>query len=150
MLGAHWPLFLYENHEYDPVDPWKGLFRGTFLLKVRMVNKVSIAHFYPLVYRLISTSSPRQALSIIKSPRQLAAGTRVYMECLRPLWPRSLTSPLRYAAVFFRSYVELNNYFQGSILPLITQRLLPQQLYHRNRAVLQHLHGFIPRQTGAC
>ncbi|KAF7984187.1 hypothetical protein HWV62_15954 [Athelia sp. TMB] len=33
ILGVHWPLFLYENHAYDPSDPWKGLFRGSLLLK---------------------------------------------------------------------------------------------------------------------
>ncbi|KAF7975056.1 hypothetical protein HWV62_10555 [Athelia sp. TMB] len=33
LLGVHWPLFLYENHEYNREDPWKGLFKGKLLVR---------------------------------------------------------------------------------------------------------------------
>jgi hypothetical protein len=32
--GDQWPVFLYAGYEYDPEDPWKGLFRSTILVSV--------------------------------------------------------------------------------------------------------------------
>jgi hypothetical protein len=32
--GDHWPIFLYAGYEYDPDDPWKGLFRSHLLILV--------------------------------------------------------------------------------------------------------------------
>ncbi|KAH6907335.1 hypothetical protein BKA70DRAFT_1104843 [Coprinopsis sp. MPI-PUGE-AT-0042] len=31
--GDQWPLFLYENHEYNSEDSWRGLLRGDLLIK---------------------------------------------------------------------------------------------------------------------
>ncbi|KAI0058490.1 hypothetical protein BV25DRAFT_1919198 [Artomyces pyxidatus] len=31
--GDQWPLFVYAHCEYDPEDPWTGLFRGELLVK---------------------------------------------------------------------------------------------------------------------
>lgn len=33
--GDQWPIFLYAGYEYDPENPWKGLFRSTILVCVR-------------------------------------------------------------------------------------------------------------------
>ncbi|KAH6909842.1 hypothetical protein BKA70DRAFT_1102178 [Coprinopsis sp. MPI-PUGE-AT-0042] len=30
--GDQWPIFLFENHKYDPEDPWRGLLRGPLLV----------------------------------------------------------------------------------------------------------------------
>ena len=32
--GDQWPLLLYTNQEYDPEDPWEGLFRSQLLIWV--------------------------------------------------------------------------------------------------------------------
>jgi hypothetical protein len=32
--GDQWPLFLYADCEYDPDDPWKGLFKNQILVSV--------------------------------------------------------------------------------------------------------------------
>jgi hypothetical protein len=32
--GDHWPIFLYAGYDYDPSDPWKGLFRSPLLVSV--------------------------------------------------------------------------------------------------------------------
>src|ERR1700722_2491235 len=32
--GDQWPVFLYASHNYDPDDPWKGLFRSAILVSV--------------------------------------------------------------------------------------------------------------------
>lgn len=32
--GDQWPIFLYAGYEYDPEDPWKGLFRSHILISV--------------------------------------------------------------------------------------------------------------------
>jgi hypothetical protein len=32
--GDQWPVFLYAGYEYDPKNPWKGLFRSTILVCV--------------------------------------------------------------------------------------------------------------------
>jgi hypothetical protein len=32
--GNQWPVFLYAGYEYDPENPWKGLFRSTILVCV--------------------------------------------------------------------------------------------------------------------
>jgi len=33
--GDQWPIFLYDGYEYDPEDPWKGLFKSNILVCVR-------------------------------------------------------------------------------------------------------------------
>ena len=33
--GDQWPLFLYQGYDYDPKDPWNGLFKSTLLIFVR-------------------------------------------------------------------------------------------------------------------
>jgi hypothetical protein len=33
--GDQWPVFLYAGYDYDPEDPWKGLFRSPLLVSVR-------------------------------------------------------------------------------------------------------------------
>ncbi|KAH6867767.1 hypothetical protein BKA70DRAFT_1132631, partial [Coprinopsis sp. MPI-PUGE-AT-0042] len=33
LTGDQWPVFLFQNHKYDPQDPWNGLLRGPLLIK---------------------------------------------------------------------------------------------------------------------
>lgn len=32
--GDQWLIFLYDGYEYDPEDPWKGLFKSDILVYV--------------------------------------------------------------------------------------------------------------------
>jgi hypothetical protein len=32
--GDQWPIFLYRGYNYDPDDPWDGLFRSALLVSV--------------------------------------------------------------------------------------------------------------------
>jgi hypothetical protein len=32
--GNDWPMFVYAGEEFDPNDPWKGLFQGHILVMV--------------------------------------------------------------------------------------------------------------------
>ena len=32
--GDQWPLFLYQGYDYNPEDPWNGLFKSTLLVYV--------------------------------------------------------------------------------------------------------------------
>jgi hypothetical protein len=34
--GDQWPLFLYAGYDYDPEDPWKGLFRSQILISASL------------------------------------------------------------------------------------------------------------------
>lgn len=33
--GDQWPIFLFSGYNYDPEDPWNGLFRSSLLASVR-------------------------------------------------------------------------------------------------------------------
>jgi hypothetical protein len=32
VAGDQWPIFLYSGYNYDPDDPWNGLFRSSLLI----------------------------------------------------------------------------------------------------------------------
>jgi hypothetical protein len=32
--GDQWPIFVYHGEQYDPEDPWNGLFRNSLLVSV--------------------------------------------------------------------------------------------------------------------
>src|SRR5262245_10912847 len=44
--GDQWPIFLYQGYNYDPEDPWNGLFRSTLLVYV--ISKLSCPRFLML------------------------------------------------------------------------------------------------------
>jgi hypothetical protein len=39
--GDQWPMLVYADQEYDPQDPWEGLFRSRILVWVRMHSSSS-------------------------------------------------------------------------------------------------------------
>jgi hypothetical protein len=44
VAGDQWPIFLYQGEQYDPDDPWNGLFRSSLLVSVSyLVSKAFIA-----------------------------------------------------------------------------------------------------------
>jgi hypothetical protein len=45
--GDQWPIFLYAGCEYDPENPWKGLFRSTILICVSYFEVVACS---PLIF----------------------------------------------------------------------------------------------------
>ena len=61
--GDQWPVFLYHGYNYDPQDPWNGLFRSTVLVCVSF-SQPSLARrtAYPLL-RATSTYLHRQVPS---------------------------------------------------------------------------------------
>jgi hypothetical protein len=34
VAGDEWPIFLYQGEQYNPEDPWNGLFRNPVLVSV--------------------------------------------------------------------------------------------------------------------
>ena len=36
--GDQWPLLVYANQEFNPEEPWDGLFRSQLLAWVRTIN----------------------------------------------------------------------------------------------------------------
>jgi len=36
--GNQWPMLVYANQEYDPEDPWNGLFRSQLLIWVSFIH----------------------------------------------------------------------------------------------------------------
>jgi hypothetical protein len=63
--GDQWPVFLYAGYQYDPEDPWKGLFRSSLLISVSCVGTTH-SHCLadsPVLSRLTSTFSHLRAQS---------------------------------------------------------------------------------------
>jgi hypothetical protein len=40
VTGDQWPMLVYANLQYDPDDPWSGLFRSQILIYVSAVSAV--------------------------------------------------------------------------------------------------------------
>lgn len=40
VAGDQWPMLVYVNLQYDPEDPWSGLFRSQILIYVSVVSTV--------------------------------------------------------------------------------------------------------------
>ena len=57
ILGDHWPIFLYAGNEYDPENPWKGLFRSTLLVCVGSFKVFPPVVDWSLTRRLINMYS---------------------------------------------------------------------------------------------
>jgi hypothetical protein len=55
--GDQWPMLVYADQEYDPEEPWEGLFRSRILVWVRMHLSSSSA-IDSVAYRHLSTSLP--------------------------------------------------------------------------------------------
>jgi hypothetical protein len=77
--GDQWPIFLYHGYNYDPEDPWNGLFQSTLLVSVSFSQLSLAGGTAHHLHRATSTYLHRQAL-LTKSlkPRDLAM--RGYME----------------------------------------------------------------------
>jgi hypothetical protein len=58
--GDNWPIFLYHGYNYEPEDPWNGLFRSAVLVLVSRILSASNPEDSPPYLRLINTySHPR-------------------------------------------------------------------------------------------
>jgi hypothetical protein len=44
--GDLWPIFLYHGYNFDPEDPWNGLFRSSLLISVGLIYDNVLAHQY--------------------------------------------------------------------------------------------------------
>lgn len=76
--GEHWPTFVYEDHEYDPMEPWQGLFKGRLLVLVCSALACIECSLITLL-RHTNIYSPRQARSMART-RQPAVEMRVFTE----------------------------------------------------------------------
>jgi hypothetical protein len=55
--GDQWPIFLFAGYQYDPEDPWKGLFRSSILVSVsRLLFIVVKFCSYLQAYKHVFTS----------------------------------------------------------------------------------------------
>jgi hypothetical protein len=58
--GDQWPVFLYAGYDYDPEDPWKGLFKSPLLISVSGQTFVSrlyqLTEYSTKAYKHIFTS----------------------------------------------------------------------------------------------
>ena len=48
IAGDQWPVFLYHGYNYDPQDPWNGLFRSALLVVVNFALIFQYIHYDPL------------------------------------------------------------------------------------------------------
>ena len=53
--GESWPIFLYEEHTFNPENPWEGLLQGRLLVTVSR-NALMLVH-------------PRNVIDIANLPR---------------------------------------------------------------------------------
>jgi hypothetical protein len=71
--GDNWPIFLYHGYNYDPEDPWNGLFRSTILVLVSngyYNNKSTTMQLHCQAYKHIFTSPS----SVEKEPKATRSG----------------------------------------------------------------------------
>ena len=70
--GDEWPLFLYQGYVYDPDDPWRGLFRSSLLVKVRLCLPPLVPSFASILqaFKYIFTSPS----SVEKEPKATRSG----------------------------------------------------------------------------
>lgn len=72
--GDQWPLFLYQGYNYDPEDPWNGLFKSTLLIFVSDLIPISFLFYLCLelrqAYKHIFTSPS----SVEKDPKATRSG----------------------------------------------------------------------------
>jgi len=71
--GDNWPVFLYHGYNYDPEDPWNGLFRSTILVMVSngyYNNKSTAMQLHYQAYKHIFTSPS----SVEKEPKATRSG----------------------------------------------------------------------------
>lgn len=109
--GDQWPIFLWEDLEYNPEDAWKGFLRNTLLVTVCTIfyNLITIAHDSPS--RHLNTYLPHQVLS----RRNLKQHVQVMHEFTAwPVYqpPLSLISLLRSGLVRFNSIDTFSSYIQ--------------------------------------
>jgi hypothetical protein len=58
--GDQWPLLVYARQEYDPEEPWDGLFRSQLLIWV-VIHFISVAITHSIAFRPSNISSPHLA-----------------------------------------------------------------------------------------
>jgi hypothetical protein len=67
--GDQWPMVVYANQEYDPEEPWEGLFRSQLLVWVGMYSfSFVVAHCCLQAYKHIFTS-PTSVEKEVKATR---------------------------------------------------------------------------------
>ncbi|TFK17409.1 hypothetical protein FA15DRAFT_605120, partial [Coprinopsis marcescibilis] len=79
--GNQWPLFLYQDHKFDPEDPWKGLLRRYLLIKAFKHVFTSPSSVDELDTR---TTIPRSSNSKIHGMTLVTIGSITYVATQRP------------------------------------------------------------------
>jgi hypothetical protein len=71
--GDQWPIFLYSGYNFDPEDPWDGLFRSSILVSVSwylFAETLRTNPAYSQAYKYIFTSPS----SVEKEPKATRSG----------------------------------------------------------------------------
>jgi len=72
--GDQWPIFLYAGYQYDPEDPWKGLFRSPILVSVSCLLLFRARPSDPFV--LFNTKAYKHIFTSPSSIDKIAKATR--------------------------------------------------------------------------
>jgi hypothetical protein len=71
VTGDQWPVFLHSGYNYDPEDPWNGLFHSALLVAVHLSSIPSgHIHYNPQAFKYIFTSPS----SVDKEPKATHSG----------------------------------------------------------------------------
>jgi hypothetical protein len=71
VCGDQWPMLVYANQEYDPEDPWNGLFKSQLLIWVSSTHSCATYKLLVLIgqaYKHIFTS-PSSVEKEVKATR---------------------------------------------------------------------------------
>ena len=71
--GDQWPAFLYAGLHFDPDDPWKGLFRNTFLVSVSPFQTTEYTAFW---LNLISFKAYKHIFTLLSSVESVNKATQ--------------------------------------------------------------------------
>lgn len=66
--GDSWPIFLYQNSQFNIDNPWDGLLQGTLLVTVSTTT-------YPQIYHVL-THNPKAFKYVFTSPSSIEKETR--------------------------------------------------------------------------
>jgi hypothetical protein len=71
--GDQWPLLVYANQEYDPEEPWEGLFRSQLLVWVSM-------HFslFLIAYQVLLCTGVQAHLYFAQFGREGGEGNKIW------------------------------------------------------------------------
>jgi hypothetical protein len=140
--GDQWPLFLYSDCEFDPEDPWRGLFKSSILVSVSYTFLGTFLSQWHNFWRPINMFSRRLVLSTTHLRRHVLVMLK-FMGWNTSLPHQSPILPLRYDVTFgYVSYASLYCWeFIGSICAHFLGCIFPDRHRYRFRTLLHQCDG---------